>query len=83
MKYLNYYHEWMRSNQLTDDHGFEVSGLCKTPISNGRLFNRIEPIDEDYYEAYWARGGDDYAGGKFSPLRQTFVLFLAAMNNEL
>lgn len=81
MKYLPYYHKWMESKQLTGVSDSDVSGLCCTPIANSELFKLIEP--DIFYNAFWARGGAQYAGGKFSPLRQTFVLLLAAMNNEL
>jgi len=33
--------------------------------------------------SYWAAGDDSYSYKSFSPLRQTIVLFMAAINNEL
>lgn len=84
----------MKTGKLLDEH---PNGLCYEPGFRSGAMELFEPTDEDSYKygtnAYWASGYDyiewddpelrkDAIGG-FTPLRQTIVLFLAAMNGEL
>lgn len=85
--YLDSYYKWMETEEMPDD------GLCNCFISNESLelfkpnqeqVNRLR--DEELSELYWGSGlhynhPDRYS--RFTELRQTIVLFMAAMNNEL
>ena len=69
-------------------------GLCRTVRDLGldmEMFNLFEPTKEDndwltweeHSKTYWGSGTKDPAFGKFTPLRQTIILFMAAMKGEL
>lgn len=88
--YLDYYKKWMETGELPNN------GLCNSlsqPIDFGMYFM---PTDEDLEELlsercsciYFTSGLQwdcDEIDKKelFTPLRQTIVLLLAAMNDEL
>jgi len=86
-KYLKFHFDCLESGVLPSD------GLCNSLLGNSiQLF---EPTDLDFKRlfkeglpvAYWGCGcryGSLYERAyKYTPLRQTIVLFLAAMNGEL
>lgn len=88
--YLDFYKECLKSKQLP------TQGLCFS-LLDAELdlfappgwYNREIGYNE-YDEWYWGYNGDKQSGESdnerrfaFTPLRQTIVLFLAAMNNEL
>lgn len=88
-KYLKLYEEFI-------NNGLPTFGLC-TYLHGDKRFKLFEPksVEEyPYFDSngnvsnwfYW--GGDGYTDGydsarKFTALRQTIILFLAAMNDEL
>ena len=88
-KYLPLYFKWMRSGRLNDE------GLCCNELGdNLKLFEPTEVdtarlIRAGHCHIFWGSGGgcnDPYIHGEeydFTTLRQTIVLFLAAMNDEL
>jgi hypothetical protein len=78
-KYLKFYKECMKSGRMPD------AGLCFV-FGNDDLFNSMFAYQMECF--YWGYNGTDkYNRNKvaftFTPMRQTIVLFLAAMNNEL
>jgi hypothetical protein len=84
-KYLDFYKKCMKKGMPRDNWlNTPCEGLCESFIQNDLGTDDLdlfEPIDYQYNSnvpAYW--GGEI---GIFTPLRQTVVLFLAAMNNEL
>lgn len=92
-KYLPLYYEWMESGELPMD------GLCYSFVAKRvhckRQLSMMSPygdLDDSY--GYWGASDingesltyDDFMKQRanyFCPLRQTIVLFLAAMNDEL
>lgn len=91
-KYLPLYYKWMERRSMEIDYSTGCTGgLCGSPAA-GELLRMFEPVDgEATYSGdptWWAAencGDFDYQTLKhsFTPLRQTIVLFLAAMNDEL
>lgn len=87
-KYLKFYYKCMESGLLPNRNG-----LCYEPILNQHLgffkpdYEEVDCLrEEGYGVSYWGFGPkDSYLDivHSFSPLRQTIVLFMAAMNNEL
>lgn len=86
-KYLKFYEKCIGAGRLPHD------GLCKS-FGKVKKFQRFIPTcddfdimnQEDKSTGYWGSGVKynnirKYCG--FTPLRQTIVLFMAAMNNEL
>lgn len=81
-KYLPLYEKWMETGRIPCVVGVEtIGGLCSI-FHDDKLFKLMEPVP--YKAGYW---GDDVNYGcdydTFTPLRQTIVLFLAAMAGEL
>lgn len=88
--HLDFYFKCIESGRLPDDN----DGLCLCAIDED-LFDLFEPNTEDSAQlnaeclsvVYWASGVsiDDSTSkyGGFTSLRQTIVLFMAAINNEL
>lgn len=84
-KYLSLYIAWMEKGRLPSN------GLCHY-FQDDELFNLIDP-EKGSMETYWAYDDDDHVQDtdwsemnrwfSFNPLRQTIVLLMAAMNNEL
>jgi hypothetical protein len=89
-KYLQFYIDCMERNERLPDYG-----LCNA--LGGTLLELFEPTASDEKELikeglsalYWASGYptdskyDLQRWHSFTPLRQTIVLFMAAINNEL
>lgn len=84
-EYLKIYKEWMERGKMPKD------GLCLYFGKYHKLLRLFRPTDEDFEElyrlglpgVYWGRESFYYKRDDFTPLRQTIVLFMAAMNNEL
>lgn len=87
-KYLPLYYEWLKTGRLPERDN--TSGLCTFlgsdfkhyfPDPNKKTgfwgYDAKEYEDRDEYVAWY-----DFAT-KFTPLRQTIVLFMAALNDEL
>jgi len=86
--YLKYYREWMKAGRLPK------KGLCNSTKYRDRvLLNLFAPYDNKWRNLfYWGFNGNlkiDHGHDtqerrySFSPIRQTIVLLMAAMNNEL
>lgn len=69
-------------------------GLCVVAMVewiDEDLLDLFEPTEQDdkwlewegHSRAYWGSGSADMGWYQFTPLRQTIVLFMAAMNGEL
>jgi hypothetical protein len=85
-RYLPLYKEWMEKGSIPG------IGLCGSLDKEGReLLKNFVPTDlmeADYSSWYWGSGlkySDDVIEQmySFTPLRQTIVLLMAAMNDEL
>lgn len=96
MKYLGLYKKWAKTGKLEDSpHDARgQGGLCNTVI--GREALEIFEPDNEYMvrytvdTVYWGHGHNNKSfielkelAYDFTPLRQTIVLLLAAMNDEL
>lgn len=88
-KYLSVYQDGIKTGLIP---GFIPNGLCSVRTVDGilleddDLFNLFRPVEGKALKfGYWAFDGEHDALDcrAFTPLRQTIVLFLAAMNNEL
>lgn len=88
-KYLPLYEKWMETGRIPNN------GLCNS-IGSRKLsvFRPSRKYSEarGYFHDYWYWGYDgkanynlrlDYKWHKFTPLRQTIVLLMAAMAGEL
>lgn len=86
-KYLNFYKERIKTGRIED-------GLCNYFVNSEEL-DLMYPTDEDFdmlldenlCTTYWASGMHEdtpYRGihWPFTPLRQTIVLFMAALAGE-
>lgn len=94
-KYLELYYEWMEKGEVIETpHTYTYGGLCSTELFNSKDFwDLFKPEDTErvgvHQHAYWAAGvrfktaKNRKCTHGFTPLRQTIVLFLAAMNGEL
>lgn len=88
-KYLPLYYEWMRTgnlpqNGLCNCFGTSLDETMWLPNDGFEDFNLMFPKKRD--DPYWAVGecrNDANRHREFTPLRQTFVLFMAAINDEL
>jgi hypothetical protein len=89
-KYLPLYYQWLEAGRLPGN------GLCNSIPFGFKAVNRFSPDPEGsihgyctLQEAYWGyNGGGPYPSSSnlandFTPLRQTILLFMAAINNEL
>lgn len=80
-KHLKFYYESM------NDDIMPFSGLCNCVVQgylDRETFYLMEPENMRGSMAYWASGDKDRSYQHiFTPLRQTIVLFMAAINNEL
>lgn len=93
--FMDIYKQWVKAGRMTDVDGQEVSGLCDLfgsgKAGESQLFELMRPTDFDLHQlreegqntCCWASGSSDFEWHKFTELRQTIILFLAAMNNEL
>lgn len=92
-KHIDFYNKYIQTGMLPDQ------GLCCCALSgiiDRQLLKIMEPTDNDYKDlraeeistVYWACGlpanlDDHEKKWPFTPLRQTVILFMAAMNGEL
>ena len=91
-KYLPLYEKWMDDGILPQVSNYYTGGLCGAGLAYDTLFDLMKPQNREAGSAtihYWGHDGgvtelsynvNPYA---FTPLRQTILLFLAAMNDEL
>lgn len=82
-KHLQFYMDCMRDrNRLMPCHG-----LCRCALLDYICGDVLEKYftPEDFSDAisFWASGKKGDCEFIFTPLRQTIVLFMAAINNEL
>jgi hypothetical protein len=89
MKLIELYKEWMETGVMPD------SGLCPSIPTKYKIYlNLFKPepsenillMQENLSVGYWASGLDVYDNGKydsFTDLRQTIVLLICAMNDEI
>jgi len=87
-KHIKFYLDCIKTRRIPHN------GLCSCS-SYGHIddftLNLFVPTDHDEYQldseglevTYWGSGLKKEALKKFTPLRQTIVLFMAAINNEL
>ena len=86
VKYLPLYYEWMETGNIPyKEHRGICGGLCSI-FHNDKMFKLINPPNGAGW--YWGCSWDDSDRGYafstgFTPMRQTVVLLMAAMNNEL
>lgn len=86
-KYLTLYYEWMKTGRLPGGCGLCAEFYNALDYDDYQDFIKyIHPQGEDWYAInfaeYWGSGICDPQLGKFTPLRQTILLFMAAMNGE-
>lgn len=81
--YLTFYRECMKTGVLPN------TGLCFCiPSYDGSFLDLMSPLRDEWSFFYWGSGlsvddGYQKRAYEFTELRQTIVLFCAAMNNEL
>lgn len=88
--YLKKYHEWMKRGALPQVSTYFNGGLCGAGLAKNIELFRPEyeerNAEDSSMTSFWADGFDTQSYRRlrdFTPLRQTIVLFLAAMNDEL
>lgn len=95
-KYLALYEKWLKAGMIDPIHPGNYNGMCGL-FDGDDLFSLFRPTDKDLSEllhegkctAWWgsdmsSQEAASFEGwSSFTPLRQTIVLFLAAMNSEL
>ncbi len=92
-KYLPIYKAWVKNGLMFDipKHGVSsCSGLCDEFFYDD-LFQLMKPTHEDINKLMsnglnvfcWGSNSSDCKFSQFTELRQTIVLFMAAMNDEL
>lgn len=90
-RYLDFYNEFIKTGKMSND------GLCN--VFGEKALNLFVPEYDTYFNyakygdtlatSYWGYGydfyevADDNVRYSFTPLRQTIVLLMAAMNDEL
>ena len=89
MKLIDLHKRWAKKGRLPD------YGLCHTfyniPKEYAPLFDLFRPTGEERMalelegktSLYWASGSEERLYKKYVPMRQTIVLLICAMNNEL
>jgi hypothetical protein len=94
-KHLAYYEKCMESGTLQSFQGGIPNGLCNDYFIDQEILRLFLPTLQDYEKLeeqglcgeYWASGlpvdTDLTIHSAFTPLRQTIVLFMAAINGEL
>lgn len=94
MKLIDLYKEWMKKGTMTKE-GRLLFGLClELPFEYSASLELLTPTIEDYKSlsndgfctVYWGSGlpvdhKDEMSA--FTPLRQTIVLLICAMHDEL
>lgn len=83
-KYLGYHRRFMKEGILNhnDPLCYKEVGLCKA-LEGDELLKLFTPDYSPYGHSWWGSDAQGHMRGQYTPLRQTIVLFLAAMNNEL
>lgn len=80
-QHLQFYMDWMPSGLMPH------VGLCRCALLNIISANILQEYFEpdDFYSTvtFWASGENGDFQYIFTPLRQTIVLFMAAINNEI
>lgn len=93
-KHLDFYKKCMETGRVETDFSTGLCGAASGKQIDSDLLNLFEPTreernelaDEGISSGWWASGLPSESGKKYSsftPLRQTIVLFMAAINNEL
>lgn len=87
MKLIDLHKEWIRTGKLSND------GLCYcVPEEYRELFELFTPTKQElishnaegYWTAWWGKHKKDgYSCRIYNSFRQTIVLLICAMNNEL
>lgn len=85
--YMELYNQCMKTGKMPEN------GLCNAlpKVLKGKYFELIKPTDEDFISLlingepgiFWGRESMNYRTNDFTHLRQTLVLLMAALNNEL
>ena len=91
MKHMDYHNRCMQTGETIGGYGLCHEALCGR--IDPKTLELFEPTDEDKKWLIWEGKSVGYWGidgpydymtyDKFTPLRQTIVLFMAAMNGEL
>lgn len=93
--HLDYYKRCMISGKLNDHNSiFDCSGLCEAADNKlimKKYLNIVEPTIENIRDlrgegkssTYWGSDSYLYKTEEFTELRQTIILLMAALNNEL
>lgn len=91
--YLDFYKKCMKDGERLPwwNKSDRCNGLCPAfwlylheELSVLKFYFEPPDIQEDDLTIFWASGDPESPRwGEFTPLRQTIVLFLAAMNDEL
>lgn len=85
--FLDYYNKWLETGKLPKD------GLCQSlpdHLTDTEVWGSVLPTSEDYDnlcnentpQTYWGSEDWDDRYRKFTPRRQTILLFAAILNNE-
>jgi len=85
MKLIDLHKKWVETGEIEDkkDAG-GMGGLCNA-VPN-KYYETLQMFEPEYYATYWASyqsRSDDKSIYAYNQLRQTIVLFICAMNNEL
>ena len=86
-KLIDLYKEWMGTGKIYDHYNsFGNGGLCNA--APRKYKNDLLLFTPDILDVYWASmrprfSGTTEAAYNFNPLRQTIVLLICAMHNEL
>ena len=97
-KYLPLYHEWIKTGKIGQTNYGQYNGLCEL-FKNDDAWQLIEATDfetdslrdHNIESVWWGSGfhlhvytvNPEKVKSEFTPLRQTILLFMAALNNEL
>jgi hypothetical protein len=84
--FLKLHKEWMKAGRMPE------GGLCSSIQFHSDMSFHVlgdfrpeyqEPNAEDINPTFWASGSNEASLYEYTPLRQTIMLFCAAINNEL
>lgn len=90
-RHLDFYKKSMKSGHmpevgLCDCVGYKKLSAKLLKLMYPTVYDQQMLISEGFSTGYWASGFKTYERNKsytFTPLRQTIVLFMAALNDEL
>lgn len=88
MKLIDLHKEWMEKGNL-NGHGGLCNALMRTDYSKHlTIFNPtkkelVTHANDGYSAVWWGEKESDIRWGAYTPLRQTIVLLICAMNDEL